>query len=188
MISPHLTYENRRHFIYSGEIRNEEIFISRNQCNNQCPAGPPGQKGSSGPPGQKGSPGEKGERGDSGVASITKNTKAPTKEELASLYANNVLHPYYIPRFSPVGYSVCKTGTYHFATSFFSQSLTETQAHCKVTDCDIIIEWVRINKSGRTVGYDLGKIDRNQSPCPHNTELPAKVVWKKNPVYKSTDY
>ena len=176
MISPHLTYENRRHFIYSGEIRNEEISISRNQCNNQCPAGPPGQKGSSG---------EKGEKGDPGFASIThrkppKPTEAPTKEELALLYANNVIHPHYIPWFSPVGYSVCKTGIYNFATSFYSRSLPKTQAECKKYDCDIIIKWQGTYPSGETyIGYDLGKIDRNQSPCPHNTELPAKVVWKK---------
>ena len=180
MISPHVAYKNPRYFDYSGEIRHEEVFIARNHCNNQCPAGPPGQKGSSGLPGQKGSSGDKGETGDSGVSSITKQTMTPTKEELTSIYASNVLHPYYIPRFSPVGYSVCKTGTYHFATTFYSPSLTETQAKCKRYDCDIIIEWVRINKSGRTVAYDLGNIDRNQSTCPHNTKMTAKVLWKKS--------
>ena len=181
MISPHVAYKNPRYFIYSGEIRNEEIFISRNHCNNQCPAGPPGQKGSSGSPGQKGSSGEKGERGDPGVASITrKNTKAPTKDELALLYANNVLYPYFIPRFSPVGYSVCKTGIYNFATSYWSESLTQTQANCKIHDCDIIIEWVKIIDRVKYRAYDLGKIDRNQSTCPHNTEMTAKVLWKKS--------
>ena len=109
------------------------------------------------------------------------NTKAPTKDEFALLYANNVLHPHYISRFSPVEYYVCKTRTWNFATSFYSDSLPQTQAKCKEYDCDIIIEWVGINGLGRTyTGYDFGKIDRNQSTCPHNIKMTAKFLWKKS--------
>ena len=155
------------YFIYSGEIRDDEIFISRNHCNNQCPAGPPGQKGSSG---------EKGEKGDFGVAQISRiltSTPTPKTAVESSLRTTN------LPRFLPVGKFYCKSAPFHFATSYYSSSLSRTRQECHRYDCDIIIEWTKKSYHKTYTGYDFGKIDEHQSTCPHNKAMTAKIVWTK---------
>ena len=61
------------------------------------------------------------------------------------------------PQFAPIGNKYCQTGSYYFATSYYTKYKSTAKADCKNYNCDVIIEWTRINSRGDTfTGWDSG--------------------------------
>ena len=172
---------------FLGEIRNDEIFISKDSCSAQCPAGPPGRPGRTGPQGPAGNPGLKGSKGDPGIsttaASVTETPVHTTSLMTYPMFTTmRSLRKEFIPRYSPVGSFRCRKSFYYFATSFFTRSEKLARDACKRYDCDIIIEWTQRGASqipGWVItGWDIGNLGQKSEKCPHNPDMTATVIWK----------
>ena len=162
-------------------MRNDDIFISRHNCDNLCPAGPPGPKGSPGrrgPSGRKGSSGIKGAKGDPGVATSVNTIRTTISSTFTTI-------PYSLQ-------SVTKTRKelpQHSALPGYScgeyfDTFEDATRQCKkvLNDCHLLIEYtIKGDNSGRPRKlYELGRIDRNAPRCPYNAHMTAKVIWSKN--------
>ena len=183
---------------FLGEIRNDEIFISKDSCLAQCPAGPPGRPGrTAGDPGLKGSNGDSSTI-DPGISSMPQKiiTTEMTKSAMATasvtsatvdtatlmssprFTAMHQLRKDFIPRYSPVGNYRCVIRFYRFATSFFTRSEKLAKDACKRYYCDIIIEWTRRKGSQIITGWDIGNLGQKSEKCSHNPHMTAKVIWQ----------
>ena len=133
------------------------LFNSGDGCSQTCPAGPPGPRGmpgSQGSDGSQGPPGPPGEKGPRGYS-------------------------YYIPLFGAVGQFSCRSGLYHFATSFYTKNKDEVKNKCNRNVCDIIIEWTEEINGKTFIGWDIGRFGA-QDLCQQNPNMKARIVWEKS--------
>ena len=86
-----------------------------------------------------------------------------------------------IPQYAPIDDKKCQTGSYYFATNFYTKRQDTAKNNCKINSCDVIIEWTRTNSKGqRFTGFDLGKFDGHV--CPQNKDMTARIIWQRQPV------
>lgn len=84
-----------------------------------------------------------------------------------------------IPQYGPVSHQhYCLTGTYYFATSYYTRTYEKAKASCKSHDCDLIIEWEGPLGKATKKGWDIGKF--GDKSCKQNPKMSAKILWSKS--------
>ena len=83
-----------------------------------------------------------------------------------------------IREYGAIGSHHCLNDIWHYATSYYSTKLDSAHEKCKDYDCDIIVQWSRVNNQGITVSaYDIGIF--GGKTCKKNDIMTAEVKWSK---------